>query len=211
MISTPTEIGKMSVFGERGADGNGVNLGHANEHSGDSPALSEPASDEANKELVNYMMRVLEEGRIEAGNLYGRLKWSYWLLITLSVVLFLFGLALLSSPLWIRTFLGMTGTTTLDWFTTFFPATLGIADLFALYLYNPIGRINRLMGDISQIVVVLNSYHISIALRSVEINSADRPTIGAAADHVRTLTKGTLILIEDYFGDDTSKNGNVDR
>jgi hypothetical protein len=126
------------------------------------------------------MMAVLVDGREQADHRDGRLRWSYWILVTLTVTLFVLGLVLLVSPLWAPGLLPDSAPTIFRWIAILFPTTLGIADLLGLYLYNPIRRINGLMGDITELVVILNSYHIRIALRLVESERKDRPSIGRA-------------------------------
>lgn len=55
------------------------------------------------------------------------------------------------------------------------------------------------MGDMSQLIIMLNSFHIRVALRLVEIDSDDRQTIGAASEHVAKVAKSTLDLLETLF------------
>jgi hypothetical protein len=158
-----------------------------------------PASlEQANGRLLAYMMAVLEDGRFQSAALYGRLRWSYWLLVSLTVVVFCVGLALLASPLWLPRAVG--ADSTIGWYALVLPPALGIANLLGLYLYQPMRRINTLMGTMTQLIVVLNQYHIRVALHLVEARLEDRPTLGVAADSIRTVASYSLNAIQNYFG-----------
>ena len=207
MTTSPTSSehvtqGSNSFAAKGHGNGNGSVSGLRAAAKPDEYAADEEMLEEhGNAGLVSYMMHVLQDGRAEAKALYGRLRWSYWLLIALSVTLFALGLGLLSSPLWLpqmEVFRGVESE--FNWFATFFPPALGIVDLFGLYLYNPMRRINKLMGTMTQLIVILNQYHIRVAVRLVECQISDRSTVGAAADHLRTIAGNTLNSIERYFG-----------
>jgi hypothetical protein len=180
----------------------------ANPDEGDSRngTLVELAED-ANADLLDYMMLVLEDGRTEAAALYRRLRVTYWLLISLAVALFVFGVLLLVSPLWLPMLVAPRNGTSFDWFALFFPPALGIADLLSLYLYNPMQRINRLMSAMTQLTVILNQHHVRTALRLVECRISVRSTVGAAADHVETVAGYTLRAIDDHFNRAASADG----
>lgn len=82
---------------------------------------------------------------------------------------------------------------------TLIPAGAGALTFIGLFLFNPIARVQKLMGDMSQLIMMLNSFHIRVALRLVEIDSEDRQTIGAASEHVAKVAKSTLDLVETLF------------
>jgi hypothetical protein len=190
--------------------GNGVRhpAGQAGAHANPGPqaAMSPASAQQANADLIAYMMAALDEGRAQSAALYGRLNWTYWLLVIMAVIIFGVGVALLSSPLWLPATVHTGG---FDWFALVFPPTLGIANLLGLYLYKPVRRINMLMGTMTQLIVVLNQYQIRVALRIVECDIADRPTIGAAAEDLRTIAAYSLGAIEHYFGRATNERSSA--
>lgn len=47
--------------------------------------------------------------------------------------------------------------------------------------------------------MMLNSFHIRVALRLVETDRKDRQTIGVASEHVAEVAKSTLDLVETLF------------
>jgi len=153
--------------------------------------MSEPEAESANRELVEHMYRILQDGREEANELRSKLKWTYWLIVTLSTLLFLVGLALVSTPLWPGAEDRLMATLT--------AVGIGFVDFVGLFLFNPIARIQKLMGDISQITAMLSSYQIRVALRLVETDSDKRETMGAASLHIGEVAEETLHLIENFY------------
>jgi hypothetical protein len=78
-------------------------------------------------------------------------------------------------------------------------AGFGIADLAALFLFRPLERIHGLMGDMSQIILALNGYQTQVGLRLMEMNAAERQTLGRAAEYISTAAKDSIKLVQDYF------------
>lgn len=168
-------------------------------------ALTSSQSADANKELVDYMNLILQDGRAEMQRLNERLGKSYWILVSLVVVLFVLGLVLILAPAWLTSVPGSQELT--DWVAIVLPVTLGIADLLALYFYKPVERINRLMGDMSQLIVILGSNNIRIALLLVEADSRDRPSIGRAAESVKEISDHSVHLIQKFFEEERFESG----
>lgn len=156
--------------------------------------LTEEGAKTANIGLVDHMFQVLEDGRCEGKELRNKLKYTYWLLVILTTLLFLVGLALISVPIW-----GPFLKSPLQLETMLTAAGLGIADFMGLYLFNPLARIQKLMGDISQITVIYSAFQIRVALHLVETDNNERPTMGNAAEHVHKVATETLREIESYF------------
>jgi hypothetical protein len=55
---------------------------------------------------------------------------------------------------------------------SFIAAGFGIADLEALFLFRPLERICGLMGDMSQIILPLNSFQTQVGMPLMEMNAA---------------------------------------
>jgi len=75
----------------------------------------------------------------------------------------------------------------------------GIADLAGLFLLKPIQRIHKMMGDMSQVLLVLNSFQIQSALRFLQMDLNLRATIGETAERIGKITVDCVTLIENYF------------
>lgn len=147
----------------------------------------------ANKDLIDYMKQILEDGRQEAQHLRRKHEITFWLLILLSTVMFLMGLVLLTGPIWFPLWLQA------EWPITGGSAVLGALDLYALYQLKPLARIQKLMGDISQMTVTFNSFQLQVALRLLETNIQERRTIGDAADHLKSVANEAILMIDEHF------------
>ncbi|GAB4438062.1 MAG: hypothetical protein OHK0015_31360 [Chloroflexi bacterium OHK40] len=77
-------------------------------------------------------------------------------------------------------------------------AGFGIASLVSLFLYEPITRLQRLMGDMSQLTVAVNTYQTEVGLRLIQLDINEKTTVGAAADEVREAAQVTLGLVQRY-------------
>jgi hypothetical protein len=75
----------------------------------------------------------------------------------------------------------------------------GIADLATLFLFNPVKRIHNLMGDMSQIILAINSFQIQRDLRLVEMDVRKRESVGKAAEYIGGAAENTLKMIQQYF------------
>lgn len=157
--------------------------------------MIEGGSEWANRELVNHMNGILRDARDEAVELRRKLKWTYWLVVTLSTLLFLVGLALVSMPAWSP----LAGGGQPDLGVILAGVGIGFVDFVGLFLFNPLARVQKLMGDISQMTALFSAYQIRVALHLVETDSDRRETMGAASGHVAAVTVETLELIESYY------------
>ncbi len=160
----------------------------------DESSVSKAETRKANKDLMDYMLSILQDGRKESAELQQKLKRTYWVIVLLSTLMFLVGLALISTPLW---------TPFVDNAPSFqFILTsvgIGIAELFGLYLFNPLARIQKLMGDMSQLTVALDSFTLQVALRLLEADIDERKTVGVAATNIETAASAVLGLVEAHF------------
>lgn len=143
--------------------------------------------------LTDYLKKTLEAGRKEVSGLRNKLTISYVLLVFLSTIMFFGGIYLI----YVAVTKGINNGKISNAF--FFTSGLGIADLTALFLINPIKRIHRLMGDIGQITLAVNSFRSQVALRLLETSSAGRYTMGKAAEEIEKVTKKSIKLIEAFF------------
>jgi hypothetical protein len=55
------------------------------------------------------------------------------------------------------------------------------------------------MGDISQIILALNSYQTQVGLRLMELDVTNRPSMGQTAINVSEAAKESIKLVQDYF------------
>lgn len=162
-----------------------------------------------NQGLMTQLGGTLKAGAEAIVELRRMLKITYWVVIVLSIIMFLIGVVLLSVPvthgfqqLRAGTFKGE------NWTLSIVSGGLGIVDFVTLFFFRPVDRIRRLMGDFSQLTVILNTYQTCVGLRLLESKLDDRSTVGEAAVHVNAAAKDCLELIDDYFENETRPQGN---
>ena len=147
----------------------------------------------ANAQSLENLQGVTRDGRAELNNLRGRLSLTYWIVVVLSVIMFAVGVLLLSVPATL-TVLGRTAE-----LQAFIAAGFGLADLTALFLFRPIERIHRLMGDMSQISVALTSFQTQVELRLIQMDATSQTSVAQTAEAIAQITPVTIKLIQDYF------------
>jgi hypothetical protein len=81
----------------------------------------------------------------------------------------------------------------------FVAAGFGLADLTALFLFKPIERIHRLMGDMSQITLALTSFQTQVELRLIQMDASNRSSVGDTAQAIAEVAPAAIKLIQDYF------------
>ncbi len=148
---------------------------------------------EANKFLVKHLQAGFTDCRKELLELRDKLSITYWVIVVLSVVMFILGIVLLSVPV----VSALTGE--FDAVQSLIAAGFGIADLAALFLFRPVEQIHQLMGDMSQIALSLNSYQTQVGLRLLEMDVEDRSEMSKAADQVGMTTISVIKLVQNYF------------
>lgn len=163
---------------------------------GSSGALS--AAENANKELQDFLSRSLNDGARGIRELRAKLNNTYRVLIVLSVVMFAAGLFLfLGGPIY-AIVSGNIDQTGVIW-GSLGTSGLGLANLISLFLFNPLERIHKLMGDMSQLTLALNSYQNQVGLRLLQSDITSRETIGQAAEHINKAAKDSVEMIQKYF------------
>jgi hypothetical protein len=135
----------------------------------------------------------MNDGKKELLDLRRKLSITYWVILCLSTVMFGLGVTLLSVPL----MAAWSGD--VDLLTSVIAAGFGITDLGVLYLFKPVERLHELMGDMSQITMVINSFQTQIGLRLQEMNVEDRSSIGRAARYVEDAAAESARLVQAYF------------
>jgi hypothetical protein len=135
----------------------------------------------------------MEKNKKEIGKLELKLSITYWVIIALSIIMFLIGTVLLFVP-FITAVKGQ-----MKIFESLVSGGFGIADLAALFLFRPIERIHKLMGDMSQVLLALNNYQTQLGLRLLQMDINVRPTIGDACDKIAKAAEDSIKLIENYF------------
>jgi hypothetical protein len=153
-----------------------------------------------NQGLMDQLAETLKAGADAILELRRMLRITYWVVIWLSIIMFALGVLLLLVPL-AHGFLYLSGGSSKgdDWQLSAMTGGMGLVDIVTLFLFRPVGQIRRLMGDFSQLTVILNTHQTSVGLRLLESKLEERATVGQAAEHVNTSAKGSLDLIEKYF------------
>ena len=148
---------------------------------------------EANDSISRYLQGMMDESKLELIRLRRKLSSTYWIIIILSIIMFCLGLVLLSVP--IAAALGQK----IGLLESLISAGFGIADLAALFLYGPIEKIHNIMGDMSQIILALNSYRSQVGLRLMQMDVQNRESIGEAAEKINAAAENSIRLVQDYF------------
>lgn len=155
--------------------------------------ISEDERVKANEFIVRFLQNIMDEGNKELGKLRMKLSVTYWVIVFLSVIMFAIGIALISIPA-IAAFHGE-----IDKLQSLITAGFGILDLTALFLYQPLERIQKIMGDMSQIILALNSYQTQVGLRLMESDITNRSSMGLSAKYVSEAAIESIKLVQDYF------------
>jgi hypothetical protein len=152
----------------------------------------------ANQKSFENLFAVMRDGRRELTLLRMRLALTYWVVVILSVIMFVLGSVLLSVPV----LLMLQGRSAE--LQAFISAGFGLADLTALFLFKPIERIHRLMGDMSQITLALTSFQTQVELRLIQMDASSRASVGETAQAIAEATPAAIKLIQDYFESSSS-------
>jgi hypothetical protein len=147
----------------------------------------------ANQKSFESLHAVMRDGRRELTLLRMRLALTYWVVVVLSVVMFALGIVLLSVPV----LLMLHGRAAE--LQAFIAAGFGLADLTALFLFKPIERIHRLMGDMSQITLALTCFQTQVELRLIQMDASSRSSVGETAEAIAAIAPVVIKLIQDYF------------
>lgn len=148
---------------------------------------------QANQWLVHFMQGTLEDCRGQVDKLQRKLSWTYWVIVGLSILMFCVGLGLIIAA-------AVKGFRSREFNSqTLSIGGLGLADLAGLYLFRPVEQIRKIMADMSQITVAINSHQTQISLRLLETDSELRATMGEAAEHIKKAAKDSLKNIQTYF------------
>lgn len=155
--------------------------------------FSQQFIDDANMNMADSLNAVVAENQAELSRLRDKLSYTYWIIIVLSVIMFLVGIALLSIPVFAVI------SDQIEKMESLIAAGFGIADLATLFLLKPLFRIHNIMGDMSQITLALNSYQIQVGLRLIEMKINERETLGKAAKKIDSAAVSSIKLVQQYF------------
>ena len=147
----------------------------------------------ANDFLVQFLQSMMSDGKMELEKLRRKLSFTYWVIIYLSIIMFAAGVILISIPA-IAAF-----QRNIDMLQSLLSAGFGVIDLAGLFLFKPMERIHKTMGDMSQIILALNSYQTQVGLRLMELDVTNRPSMGQTAMKVNEAAKESIKLVQDYF------------
>ena len=148
---------------------------------------------EANKFITTFLQDTMNDGKKEFLGLRKKLSYTYWVVVWLSISMFILGVALLCVPL-VAALKG-----NIDLLHSMVAAGFGITDLGILFLFRPLERIHELMGDMSQLTMVLNSFQRQVGLRLKEMNSENRKSIGRTAEKIAVVAHESAREIQEYF------------
>jgi ABC-type multidrug transport system fused ATPase/permease subunit len=152
--------------------------------------FDENRQEEKNREMIEEIEKINNEFYGETRRLKNSLRNTRTLIIVLSVVMLFLGFVLLIAPLLLGDICEL---------ECFISAVFGIVDLLALLFLNPIKRIHNLTVDMSQIIVIINSYQNQRGLRLVQMNANSRESVGEAAKYINEAAKDCIRMIKDCF------------
>ena len=154
----------------------------------------------ANDKSSENLQNMSQESEEELNRIRIKLNISYWILISLSVIMFGLGIILLLVPVF------ASFNNEIDKLQSIISAGFGIADITALFLYGPIEKIHKNMGDMSQIMLALNSYRTQVELRLWEMDvNNNRSSIGIAAEKIGIAAEKSIMIIQKYFEEKEEK------
>lgn len=157
--------------------------------------LADKGRRRANQSVNAFLKDAIKQGMRGLVDLRRKLSFTYWLILGLSAIIFFLGMILLGVPV------AAAWTGNINLLTSVIAAGFGIADLGALYLFRPIERIQDLMGDMSQITMVINSFQTQVILYLQEVDMNDPRSIDQAAKYIQELSEKCIRQIETYFGE----------
>lgn len=147
----------------------------------------------ANEFIIRHLQGSIVDGKIDLKNLRRKLAVTYWIIIILSLIMFTMGIILLSIPF------KAAYNTNIEEYKALIAGGFGIVDLITLFFFKPIERIHKIMGDMSQVVIALNSFQTQLGLRLMQMDATDRESMGRTAEYVSLASKESIKLIQDYF------------
>jgi|WetSurMetagenome_2_1015567.scaffolds.fasta_scaffold66390_2 hypothetical protein len=146
-----------------------------------------------NLNIINGLNIASEDHKTDIRRLKTELIISYWLIVIFSSFTFILGFLLL-----VISATAATGEEN-KLVASIITGAAGIADLITLFLYRPIARIQKIMGDMSQIILLLNSYEYQVGLALMEMDIDIKESVGAAADKIGKIAYTTIVAIEKFF------------
>lgn len=147
----------------------------------------------ANEFIVRHLQGSMIDGKIDLKTLRRKLAVTYWVIVILSIIMFAIGIILLSVPFYAAY------DAKINELEALIASGFGIADLVSLFLFRPIERIHKIMGDMSQIVIALNSFQTQLGLRLMQMDSTNRQSMGQTAEYINAAAKESIKIIQDYF------------
>lgn len=196
VVLSPVTQGKKEVTDR--SNSNVINVDDKalapDQQKGGDVAFSEGDAARANHELVEHMKCVLNGSLGAATELRQKLQWTYWIVVTLTVLMFGVGLMLISTPLW-----ALFGVKAPDLNVMLAAVGVGFLDFVALFLYGPINRIKKLMGDISQLTVSFDSFQVQVAMLLFAADSRNRESLVETQVQIGAAAQKVLGLIEQYY------------
>ncbi|MCK5291750.1 MAG: hypothetical protein KAR39_07020 [Thermoplasmata archaeon] len=75
-------------------------------------------------------------------------------------------------------------------------SALGSAEMVAIFLYQPMQRVQNALGDFSQHTVVLHAWNTQVALKMLHMRIDDEASAKEACEYIRDITKDYAETIE---------------
>jgi hypothetical protein len=121
---------------------------------------------------------------------FDHIRWSFWISLGMSVILFLLGMAFLGAAVFRSLSESTVSTATLT------IAGLGIADFVLLFYSRPWKDISVNLSNSQQVRIIATSYLVGVALLED----------GDASKSLEQLTKRSVLLLEEFAEEDSSRS-----
>lgn len=153
--------------------------------------------DMTNRDFVAYLMSTLSDSSRELKDLQSRIKRKDSLLTNMNLGLYLLGMCLIATPLIL---LVLRGDQTSSYPTLI--GGLGLVEIVALMVTNPIKTTHKYMGDFAQVSVALTGFVEQVACIIIATDLTDdkkRESFLEATDKIGIIKCETMVLVQRYF------------
>ena len=160
--------------------------------------MAEDEQDDVNKkiknELLNYQESLRRDIELRMKELSDKSKGTFQITTILIFLILILGFVIIVLSLYSIV------TNPQDAFTGIGLGAIGVgSEVFALYMYKPMNRLNKLSADYNQEILILKNWVMAINLYLMAMDVNDRDSVGKAADKMREVTIETVNSIQKFL------------
>ncbi|MGC9516219.1 MAG: hypothetical protein ACP5C3_00810 [Methanomicrobiales archaeon] len=153
--------------------------------------LDKEEQKQRNIKNADHIKKIVSKNKKYFEKMRQRVVKNYKITLVLYIIMFFWGLILLSVPL-VTAILG-----DISLYSTLVGG-LGIADLALLFLFKPVDKIHNITTDLNQITIISNGYLLQETLRLIQLDINDRESVGQTAEYIGAAAASTVGLLEQY-------------